>query len=153
MIVNSRKYDQTIRRSWACDFVRRDGDLHVFAGVFEEEVIHPELGQINRGTVSYEYYWLDRWYNIFRFHEPDGKFRNYYCNISMPPVLSIGSIDYVDLDIDVLVWPSGEYQIVDMAEFEENAVKYNYPNSVQTSAMSALDELIEMARHGLLPAT
>src|SRR5215210_5537237 len=83
--INSRKYDQSIRRSWQCRLLQQSGRLFVFEGVFDLDVQHDDLGIIRRGSVSYEYYWLDRWYNVFRFHEPEGQLRNYYCNINTPP--------------------------------------------------------------------
>ena len=106
--INSRKYDQSIRRTWTCELIERNDPLIVVVGEFDRDVEHPGLGSISRGTVSYEYYWLDRWYNIFRFHEPDGALRNYYCNVAMPPTLDNGVLDYVDLDIDIVVWPDNK---------------------------------------------
>jgi protein associated with RNAse G/E len=142
--IKSRKFDGSVRRSWKCDLTDRDGSLLVFLGIFDLEVNHSDLGIIRRGTVSYEYYWLDRWYNVFRFHEPDGSLRNFYCNINMPPVFEDGVLDYVDLDIDVLVWPSSEYKILDLEEFEDNSEKFQYPDHLKDSAQSALKELLQL---------
>lgn len=142
--INSRKFDGSVRRSWRCDLTGRDGPLLVFLGVFDSEVNHSDLGIIRPGTVSYEYYWLDRWYNVFRFHEPGGELRNHYCNINMPPVFQDGVLDYVDLDIDVLVWPDGGYKILDMEEFEENSNKFKYPKDVTDAAETALNELLQL---------
>ena len=125
----------------------------VFVGVFDEAVTHADLGVIAKGTISYEYYWLDRWYNIFRFHEPDGAFRNYYCNINMLPVFENGVLGYVDLDIDVLIWPDWSYQILDETEYKENALKFEYPESVMSNAANALAEIISMIENRSLPAT
>ena len=75
--VNSRKLDGTIRRSWNCELVEDHGSLMIFVGKFDEDVRHPDLGHIKKDTVSYEYYWRDRWYSIFRFHEPSGSLRNF----------------------------------------------------------------------------
>lgn len=69
--INSRKFDGKIHRSWKAEFVEQKNTLLLFVGVFDEEIRHPQLGLIRRGTVSYEYYWLDRWFNVFRFHEPE----------------------------------------------------------------------------------
>ena len=149
--VNSRKYDGSIRRSWKCDLLEQAGSMLTFIGVFEDEVIHPDLGTVKRGTISYEYYWLDRWYSIFCFHEPDGAFRNYYCNINMPPVFKNGVLDYVDLDIDVLVWPQSRYQILDEAEYMENAQRYVYPETVKTAVADTLAELITLINDHKLP--
>ena len=142
--VHSRKFDLSIRRSWKCELVERNDPLLVFLGEFDRDVEHPGLGWIRRGTVSDEYYWLDRWYNIFRFHEPDGSLRNFYCNIAMPPTFENGVLDYVDLDIDVIVWPDLRYEIVDRDDFERNALKYNYPDEIRQKTEESLEELIRM---------
>ena len=142
--VNSRKYDQSIRKSWKCELLERNDPLLVFVGKFDQDVKHPGLGSICSGTISYEYYWLDRWYNVFRFHEPDGAFRNFYCNINMPPVFENGVLDYVDLDLDVLIWPDLRYEILDRDDFERNSVKYNYAEAVRVKALECLGELMRM---------
>ncbi len=149
--VNSRKYDQSIRRSWECRLLEQSGSQLVFVGEFADEVSHPDLGLIKKGTISYEYYWLDRWYSIFRFHEPGGEFRNYYCNINMPPVFENGVLDFVDLDIDVLVWPDSRYLVLDEDEYEENAVKFGYPDNVKTAVSETLSNLIKIIKNKGLP--
>ena len=149
--INSRKFDGTIRRSWNCELIEADADSLVFVGVFDIDVSHPDLGEISRGTISYEYYWLDRWYNIFCFHEPDGSFRNYYCNINMPPTFVGGVLNYIDLDIDVVVWPDMRYQILDRDEFEQNAAKFNYSEKIREMVEATLAELIAVIKRGDLP--
>ena len=129
----------------------QDGPALTFVGVFDDDVAHPDLGDIRSGTISYEYYWLDRWYSIFCFYEPDGSFRNYYCNINMPPAFENGVLDYVDLDIDVLVWPDLTYQILDEAEYKGNAQKFSYPESVTSAVAEALAELLALIENRKLP--
>lgn len=133
-----------MRRSWTCDLIQRGAEMIIFLGVFEFDVAHPDLGEIKKGTRSYEYYWLDRWYNVFRFDEPDGRFRNFYCNVNMPPVLGENSLEYIDLDIDILAWPDGRVIDLDLEEFGENALRYRYPDDVKLRAESAVDELKQM---------
>ncbi len=139
--VISRKYELKPRKNWQCRLVESTDRLLVLEGEFEMDVEHAGLGSIARGTVSREYYWLDRWYNIFRFSEPDGKFRNFYCNIAMPPTFEDGVLDYVDLDIDVIVWPDGQVETLDEDDFAANSERFNYPESVRTNARSALADL------------
>jgi uncharacterized protein len=147
--INSRKYDRTIRRSWTCRFISWEDSLLVFEGEFESEVSHSYLGVIAAGTRSLEYYWLDRWYNVFRFYEPSGEFRNLYCNMNMPPVFENGVLDYVDLDIDVVAWPDGMTKVLDEDDFEANAERYDYPESVRTAALEALEEIKLLISKGL----
>lgn len=139
--VISRKYDLSIRRTWECRLVERRDQLLIFVGEFDQTVEHPDLGLIEAGTVSYEYYWLDRWYNVFRFHTPDGEFRNFYCNINMPPTFKNGVLEYIDLDIDLILWPDGRTITLDEADFETNAGIFQYPKYVIANAQSAVAEL------------
>lgn len=118
----------------------------IVVGTFDRDIEHADLGLIHTGTISREYYWLDRWYNVFRFHSPDGTLRNYYCNVSLPPTFEKGVLDYVDLDLDIVVWPDFTCDILDRDEYAANAVNFNYPHSVRSKvakSMADLSKLIE----------
>ena len=128
--VNSRKYDLSLSRSWTATLVKSTEDHILLEGFFESEVRHQDLGVIAKGTRSVETFFLDRWYNYFCFFEPSGEFRNYYINISMPPQVSNCTVDYVDLDIDIIIWPDGQTEILDEQEFLENVQRYKYPDDV-----------------------
>lgn len=149
--INSRKYDGHIRRTWQCGLVHESNDLLILVGKFNDEVDHSDLGHIAAGTVSFEHYWLDRWYNIFRFHEPDGTLKAHYANITMPPTVADGVIDYVDLDIDVVVWPNGRIDVLDRDDLEENIVRYGYPDDVIQNAEHALVELLAIIERREFP--
>src|SRR2546423_5404458 len=97
IIVQARKHDGRLYREWPARLIEQTGTLIVVEGVFEEEIQHALLGQIARGTLSTEYYWTDRWYSIFRFREPDGQPRNYYCNINQPASFDGRVLSFVDL--------------------------------------------------------
>jgi protein associated with RNAse G/E len=142
--INSRKFDEKIHRSWKADFIEQRDSLLIFHGEFEEEVRHSELGIIRRGTISYEYYWLDRWYNVFKFFEPSGELRNFYCNLNMPPRFKNNVLDYVDLEIDVLVSKNFEVKILDREEFEENSKLFNYSTDLIKKTFDTLDELLKI---------
>jgi len=142
--INSRSFDGRIKRSWKGELMEIDGSRLTFIGEFDQTVEHPELGIIHSGTVSHEYFWTDRWYSIFRFVGPDGSFRNFYCNINMPPSISGEVLDFVDLDIDIVVVPDGEVQVLDEDEYEQNARDLGYGEDVLTAVEEARRELKRM---------
>ena len=139
--VNSRKFDGTIRRSWKCEFVTRDENSIDVVGTFDHRVEHNHLGVIEAGTISHERFYLDRWYNYFIFRAPTGAFRNYYLNICMPPDVGDHTIDYIDLDIDLIIWPDGRWRALDLDEFEANRSEFLYPEHVVTGALAELAHL------------
>ena len=119
--------------------------------VFDEVIEHELLGTIASGTISTEYYWLDRWYNVFRFSDPTRKLQNFYCNVNQPPSFDGRVLSYIDLDIDVLVAPDFTYKVLDVEDFEQNAKRYAYPDEVEANARRALADLIELIEARAFP--
>jgi protein associated with RNAse G/E len=142
--VRVSKYDGTEYRRWNARRAQIEGSLIVLDAEFEYEVQHHLLGQIERGTRTIEYYWLDRWYNIFRFLNEDDSTRLWYCNVNAPPTVDGDVLSYVDLDIDVLVQPDLSYQVLDLDEFETNARRFSYSEKTQRKVREAVDELVAM---------
>jgi hypothetical protein len=145
------KYDGTEYRRWDATMARQEDRLIVLDAEFDHDVQHHLLGDIPRGTRTIEYYWLDRWYSVFRFLETDGTTKLFYCNVNMPPTISTSSLTYIDLDIDILVRPDFSYQILDLEEFAANAARYVYPEHVKTRSHEAVDELIAMIKARQIP--
>ncbi len=151
ILVSVRKYDGREHRRWRARIGKREDSLLILDAVFEEEIEHDLLGTIALGTVSTEYYWLDRWYNVFRFSDSTGKLKNFYCNVNQPPSFNGHVLSYIDLDIDVLVAPDLTYKILDLDDFEANARTYAYPVDVQANAHGALEELITLIEARAFP--
>src|SRR5580765_4007015 len=126
IMVRVLKHDGAEYRHWNARIRRREGLVLVLEAEFEIDVSHRLLGSIRRGTRTVEYYWLDRWYNVFRFLNDDGTTRLWYCNVNTPPAFSNDALTYIDLDIDILVQPDLSYQVLDMDEFETNSRIYGY---------------------------
>lgn len=144
VIVRACKYDGAEHRRWPARIISQDDNLLILDAEFTEDIHHQLLGTVARGTTSVEYYWMDRWYNIFRFLKPDGVLRSFYCNVNIPPTFDGRTLNYIDLDIDILVAPDLTYRIVDEDEFDLNARKYNYPSKIRESAYQALAELVSL---------
>jgi len=142
--VQTYKYDGAEHRRWSARLQRKEGSLLVLDAAFAEEIKHDQIGTIAPGTISTEYYWLDRWFNIFRFSAPDGQLQSYYCNINIPPVFDGRVLSYVDLDLDILVRPDLSYRVLDLEDFESNALRFGYSDEVRRNASEALDELIRL---------
>src|SRR6266478_8880501 len=144
LTVRVLKYDGAEHRRWSAKLARREGSLIVLDAAFEFDVQHHLLGDIEHGTRTIEYCWLDRWYNVFRFLKGDGSTRLFYCNVTTPPKFENEVLTYIDLDIDILVQPDLSYQVLDLPEFAENAARYGYAEEIQRQAHAAVATLISM---------
>jgi hypothetical protein len=93
---------------------------------------------LRRGDRFVETYYSDRWYNIFAIHDrDDNRLKGWYCNISHPAEIGDGVVSYIDLALDLLVYPDGRQLVLDEDEFNELALS----PEVQQQARYALEEL------------
>ena len=65
------------------------------------------------GTVTVAYYWADRPYNVYHWLSPTGDTLAWYFNISGPARIGDGRVEWEDLEVDVLVTPDLEAQVLD----------------------------------------
>ena len=151
LTIQAKKYDGRIRKTWHGGVLSESPELILLVARFHEDVHHNDLGHIRSGTISFEHFWFDKWYNIFRFHQPSGELLAYYINISMPPILEGNTLSYVDLDIDVVVWPDQRVEVLDRDDFEKNQLKYGYPQGVIAKAEEALKHVLELIERGDVP--
>jgi hypothetical protein len=80
---------------------------------------------LKQGDRFLETFYTDRWYNIFEMHDRDNdQLKGWYCNVSLPAQVQTTSdqppelvVSYVDLALDLLVYPDGRQLVLDEAEF------------------------------------
>ena len=146
LLVKALKFDGKVHRQWNAELLEESADIWSLYGRFDQRIEHPDIGLIRKGTESFEYYWKNRWYNVFRFNEPDGSLKCFYCNVNMPPTLEDGVLSYVDLDLDILVKPDFNFRILDEKEFVSNARTFSYPDETVSKAKEQLNILQGMIR-------
>jgi uncharacterized protein len=118
----SHKIGTTESRAWNGVLFKETEEMLMFRAEFEQKLIHPELGVLHRGTISYEYFWKSEWFNVFRLHDRRDRFLTYYCNICRPPIVGDNRLEYVDLELDILVEKNLQYRLLDESEFEKLAI-------------------------------
>jgi len=91
-----------------------------------------------------ERYYDNRWFNIFQIHDrEDDKVKAWYCNITQPAEFSPGKIAYVDLALDVLVFPDGSHLVLDEDEFDQLSLDAD----THDQALAGLDILLDMVHN------
>lgn len=73
---------------------------------------------LRRGDRFVERFFTNRWYNIFEiYHGGTPQLKGWYCNVARPAILQENRISYVDLALDLLVYPDGRQVVLDEDEF------------------------------------
>lgn len=88
-----------------------------------------------------EYYYTDRWYNIFDIASANGTRKGWYCNIAQPASILDNRIEQIDLLLDVWVDPQGVPLVLDEDEFE---IETTLSAEQRAGALRGLHELLEI---------
>jgi protein associated with RNAse G/E len=103
-----------------------------------------------RGDRFVEFYYTDRWYNVFQIHDrASGALRGWYCNLTRPAVIEHGLVAWDDLELDVFVYPDGRTLLLDEDDFRALPLS----PAERTNAESGLADLQARAAAGEQPFT
>ncbi|MDX1435203.1 MAG: DUF402 domain-containing protein [Anaerolineales bacterium] len=98
-----------------------------------------------RGDRFVEIYYSNRWYNIYAIHDrEDGHIKGWYCNVSYPAEIGEDHISFVDLALDLLVYPDGRQLVLDEDEFAALPLT----STDRAQAREALNDLEELFLDG-----
>jgi len=88
------------------------------------------------------------WYVISADYNENRQLRHCYCDIIapwQPPAQGATRITVIDLELDLVAEPSGQYRVLDGDEFEQAIIAMHYPADVIAQAQTALQRLVVAA--------
>jgi protein associated with RNAse G/E len=104
---------------------------------------------LKQGDRFVETFYADRWYNIFAIHDrDDDQLKGWYCNVTFPAAFKQSpqdelEVSYIDLALDLLVFPDGRQLVLDEDEFSALALPVETQNHARR-ALGDLQKLFEM---------
>lgn len=120
------------------DELRRDGTSIVLEALFTRDDMLFQDVTFKTGDRFVEYYYSDRWYNIFAIYDrDDGQLKGWYCNVGKPAVIEDRLVSYVDLALDLWVSTNGTQTVLDEDEFDA----LELPDELRARALTGLAEL------------
>lgn len=134
------KHNGKIHRSWdEAILLEEKKDYMVFANN-KTLVIEAEGNTWKTKEPAIMYFFKNKWFNIIAQLKKDGIY--YYCNIATPFIIEENTIKYIDYDLDLRIFPSGEYKILDQLEYKYHKKIMHYSKDLDIVIRHALDELI-----------
>ena len=95
-----------------------DGPALVLAAFFDVDDRDDGYFTWQRGDRFLEFYYTDRWYNVFQiFDRASGALRGWYCNLTRPAVIEDELVAWDDLELDVFVYPDGRTLLLDEDDY------------------------------------
>ena len=90
-----------------------------------------------------EYFYTNRWFNIFAISGANGRRKGWYCNVAAPALIGEEQIEQIDLLLDVWVGPDGQTLILDEEEF---AVDSTLTEAQRHGARQGLQDLLALIK-------
>lgn len=144
------KLDENGNHVWeypAVELERGENFLRLEA-FFNRDDLNLGFATFARGDRFVEYFYEDRWYNIFAVYEGKSeRLKGWYCNVCRPAVLGKSAIYCEDLALDLWVSPGGGTIVLDEDEFA--ALKITAEERIKS--LEALNDLLRLAKSGMLP--
>lgn len=115
---------------------------------WQTPTIKTETTTFARGDFLHEFFYSDRWYNVFTLYAGEtGMLKGWYCNVTRPTEITDTEIRWTDLELDVWVAPDGTVTVLDEAEFWEIALS----EQDRQNCLDALTAIKELANSSRLP--
>jgi len=97
---------------------------------------------ICNGDRVIEWFFTNRWYNIFEYHDvQDDHLKGWYCNITRPTSITTTQqglvIMWDDLALDVFIYPDGRFLLLDEDEMDDLTL----PADLTRHIWAAVDQL------------
>ena len=129
--------------------MKRDENSITLEALFDRADMPFQDVVFKTGDRFVEYYYSDRWYNIFAIHDrDDGKVKGWYCNVGMPAIIEDDVVSYVDLALDLWVSADGKQTVLDEDEFEA----LNLTDELSAGALIGLEQLKEVFKNKRTPS-
>lgn len=134
------KHNGKVHRCWDEALVLDIRDDYIVFGNEKTKVTEAEGNTWRTKEPAVMYFFKDKWYNIIVQLKKEGI--TYYCNIATPFIIEDNTIKYIDYDLDLRIFPSGSFKILDKQEYKYHKKKMNYSDDLDEVVNSALSELI-----------
>ncbi|MBR3208973.1 MAG: DUF402 domain-containing protein [Bacilli bacterium] len=142
------KHDGKVHRCWDEAILLDVKDDYMVFGNERTLVTESQGNTWRTKEPAVMYFFKDKWYNIIVQLKKDGI--TYYCNIASPFIIEDGAIKYIDYDLDLRVFPTGSFKILDRQEYKYHKKKMNYSDDLDKVVRNALSELITEYQGGSL---
>jgi len=142
--IHAYKHNGDIYKSWNGALVLDETDdmLVVANNHARVEEAKGRVWYTNETAVIYFY--KKEWHNVVVQMKPGGA--SFYCNIASPFVMDDEVIKYIDYDIDLRVYPTGKYRVLDRNEYAYHRSKYEYPDEIDGIVEAEVSKLQKLAR-------
>lgn len=139
------KHNKELHRMWMEAVVLEEGKDYLICGNDKTTVIESNGNTWKTKEPAIIFFFKDKWFNVIAQLKKDGIY--FYCNIATPYIIEDETIKYIDYDLDLRIFPSGDFKILDCLEYNYHKRVMNYSDDLDKVIRLSLDELINLYKN------
>lgn len=141
------KFDGRRKRAWEGEVVGVDEQwLTVF---YERPGHRSEAGE--EAVYGLQYFAVGRPLVVLVSFDGQGRVLEYQCDACLPFVQQDRTLEWVDLDLDVMAGPDGAVRLRDVGDFARNAAAMGYDERAIAAAGEGVNLALRLAAEGKAP--
>ncbi|MDD3187520.1 MAG: DUF402 domain-containing protein [Bacilli bacterium] len=143
------KHNEKVNRAWNEAVLLETHDEYQAFGNNKTIVTEADGSSWKTKEPAIIYFFDNEWFNIIAQLKKDGIY--YYCNIATPYIIEDNTIKYIDYDLDLRIFPNGEFKVLDESEYKYHKKLMGYTEELDKVINGALKELIEKYNNKFFP--
>ncbi|MGE3073828.1 MAG: DUF402 domain-containing protein [Dehalococcoidia bacterium] len=153
VVVRKLKFDGSVRYEWDGDMV---AELDGWAVVLHNPNRHEKRQakapvEDGSGGFGLHYLGFDEPVTVLFWFDERGRFVDAKCDAAYPAVRADDRMDFIDLDLDVIVLPGLQHYVRDQEVFAERSVTMAYSEEAKRIAHLGILHSLRMVRRELFP--
>jgi protein associated with RNAse G/E len=137
--IQSYKHNHLVHRIWKKSIILEVKDNMIITANEHATVIESDGRTWKTKEPAICFFFDSLWFNVIAMIKEDGI--HYYCNLATPYVIDSEALKYIDYDLDVKIYPSKKFRILDRHEFEKHKTEMLYGHEIESIVFSQLDTL------------
>lgn len=126
--IQSYKHDGSLHRTWDNVMILDVTDEYIATGSCASRVVECDGRIWYTKEPAVSVFFLKNWFNIIAMMR--GHDVCYYCNIASPSLIDNTTIEYIDYDLDLKLFPDSTIVELDRKEYLLHREKYRYSDDI-----------------------
>ena len=147
----STKYDGSLLETYSGHLLEQVGALIRVQVTGKTPIFRDTDHSPTTADDGIEMYFTDRWFNVWHFLTRGMDRYLWYANIATPATFDGTTLQWIDLDIDVVCHLDGTIESLDLDEFQDHRSNMHYPDDLVEQALSAHHEVLQLATSDAFP--
>lgn len=149
ILIHGYKHNGKIHRCWSKGLVLQETDDHYIVINNRTLVTESDGRMWHTREPAIWYMPKHKWYNVICMIRKTGVY--YYCNIASPTLYDGEALKYIDYDLDLKVFPDGNYKVLDRNEYRYHRRIMKYSEELDFILKKEMENVILMKENNIGP--